>query len=213
MASETLPSFNCVGFGGRGDFGAAVIFRGDLATKPLKRMITKPDMENDFLALVEANRPRILRICRVYGWTPADAEDLYQEILFQIWRGLPNLRDKAHANTWLYRVAINTGITFTRRTKSARNTFPAENGQLLAWADQHQLQNAAPEPNPQLDTLHAALAKLGKVEKGVVTLFLEDLSYADIAEVMGLNANLVGVLLHRTKKKLFELMQQEVTHE
>ena len=80
---------------------------------------------------------------------------------------------------------------------------------MLAWADRHHQENAAPEPNPQLDSLYAALAKLGKVEKGVVTLFLEDLSYADIAEVMGLNANQVGVLLHRTKKKLFALMQEE----
>jgi RNA polymerase sigma-70 factor, ECF subfamily len=148
-------------------------------------MITKPDMENDFLALVEANRPRILRICRVYGWTPADAEDLYQEILFQIWRGLPNLRNKAHANTWLYRVAINTGISFTRKTQSARHTFPVENDQLLAWADRHHQENAAPEPNPQLDSLYGALEKLSKVEKGVVTLFLEDLSQEPVEILRG----------------------------
>ena len=169
---------------------------------------SKSELENDFLALVEANRPRILRISRVYGWTPPDAEDLYQEILFQIWRGLPNLKEKSHANTWLYRVAINTGVSYVRKTKSHRNTFATEQGQLVEWADQHHQENAAREPNPQLEALYDALAKLNKIEKGVMTLFLEDFSYEEIAEVMGLNANQVGVMLHRTRKKLLELMQE-----
>jgi RNA polymerase sigma-70 factor (ECF subfamily) len=169
---------------------------------------TQLTIESEFLELVEANRQRILRICRVYGWTPQDAEDLYQNILFQIWRGLPKLRDKAHANTWLYRVAINTGISFVRETKSVRHAVPTEPEQLLAWADHHHQANAVHEPDAQLETLHAAMAKLNQVEKGVVTLFLEDLSYEEIAEVMGMNANQVGVVLHRTKKKLFELMRE-----
>jgi RNA polymerase sigma-70 factor (ECF subfamily) len=165
-------------------------------------------MEKDFLELIEANRPRILRICRVYGWTPHDAEDLYQEILFQIWRGLPGLKEKKHAHTWLYRVAINTGITFVRKTQSASHIVPTEQEQLLASADQHLQANPSPESNPHLDSLYEALSKLNPIEKGVVMLFLEDLSYAEIAEVMGLSASQVGVVLHRTKKKLFELMQE-----
>ena len=71
------------------------------------------------------NRNRILKVCRVYAWNPADQDDLYQEILFQIWRGLPALKEKQFASTWLYRVAINTAISFVRKrtTRSDRVVY------------------------------------------------------------------------------------------
>jgi RNA polymerase sigma-70 factor (ECF subfamily) len=161
-------------------------------------------IENEFLQLIEVNRPRILRISQAYARTPQDAEDLYQDILFQIWRGLPALKQKAHANTWLYRVAINSGISFVRKTKSGGKAVAVENDQLL----QHPAR--AHEQDNKLDTLRKAMAKLNKIEKGVVMLFLDECSYEQIAEVMGMNANQVGVLLHRTKRKLFELMQEDL---
>ena len=81
-------------------------------------MNSTPADEHKFLALVNENRNKILRICRVYAWNSADQDDLYQEILFQIWRGLPDLKEKQFANTWLYRVAINTAISFVRKRAS-----------------------------------------------------------------------------------------------
>jgi len=77
-----------------------------------------PADEHKFLELVNENRNRILRVCRVYAWNSADQDDLYQEILFQTWRGLPDLKEKQFANTWLYRVAINTAISFVRKRAS-----------------------------------------------------------------------------------------------
>jgi RNA polymerase sigma-70 factor (ECF subfamily) len=165
-------------------------------------------MEEDFVRLIEANRQRILRICRVYAWTPQDEEDLYQDILFQIWRGLPKLQERVYANTWLYRVALNTAISFVRRNKSQRNVVATEPSQLHHWMEHRQEAGGAPDRHPRIDSLYEALAKLNPVEKGLITLYLEDLSYEEIAEVMGMNANQVGVLLHRTKKKLSELMKE-----
>ena len=69
--------------------------------------------------MIEEHRPKILKICRVYAWNPSDRDDLYQEILFQIWRGLPALKEKQFANTWLYRVAINTAISSARGSRNA----------------------------------------------------------------------------------------------
>jgi RNA polymerase sigma-70 factor (ECF subfamily) len=77
-----------------------------------------PADEHKFLELVTENQNRILKICRVYAWNPADQDDLYQEILFQIWRGLPALKEKQFTNTWLYRVALNTAISFARKSAS-----------------------------------------------------------------------------------------------
>src|SRR5215475_9517981 len=81
-------------------------------------MNSTPADEHRFLELVNENRNRILRVCRVYAWNSADQDDLYQEILFQIWRGLPALREAQFARTWLYRVALNTAMSFVRKRAS-----------------------------------------------------------------------------------------------
>ena len=164
-----------------------------------------------FLELVDENRPKILKICRVYAWNPSDRDDLYQEILFQIWRALPGLKQDTHANTWLYRIAINTSISFVRR-RAARGgpAVPLDHDQLTHHIESRQTHNDGAEE--QLARLYDAIAQLNEVEKALVTLFLEDFSYEEMAEVLGLSANNVGVMLHRAKKKLLTLMQ-EAAHE
>lgn len=174
----------------------------------------KPEqpIEKQFLGLIDGNRQRILRLCRVYAWTAQDQEDLYQEVLFQIWRALPGLQVQAHANTWLYRVALNTAISFVRKKNAGnRNAVPVAQEEIRELIEQGQ--TLALERNPQIDKLYEAIGKLDKVERGLVTLFLEDLSYEEMAEVLGLSSSHVGVMLHRAKKKLSQLMQEEVPHE
>ena len=168
-----------------------------------------PPDEQQFLALINGNRPRILKVCRVYAWNAADRDDLYQEILFQIWRALPGLKQDIRANTWLYRIAINTSISFVRR-RSARGgpAVPLDHEQLTHHIESHQTHDDGAEE--QLARLYDAIARLNEVEKALVTLFLEDFSYDEMAEVLGLSASNVGVMLHRAKKKLLTLMQEAV---
>ena len=152
------------------------------------------------------NRNRILKVCRVYAWNPADQDDLYQEILFQIWRGLPALKDKQFANTWLYRVAINTAISFVRKraSRSDRVVY-VEHANLTRTIESQQ----KTEPtDDRLATLYSAIYKLDTLERALVTLFLEDFTYEQIAEITGITANNVGVMLHRAKKKLSCLMTE-----
>ena len=174
-------------------------------------MNSTPADEHKFLELVNENRNRILKVCRVYSWNPSDQEDLYQEILFQIWRALPGLKENAYANTWLYRIAINTSISFTRKRAArggrALQLNPAE---LTRHIEARQTDDGPRGDN--LAKLYEAIAQLDAVERALITLFLEDLSYEQIADVLGVSANNVGVMLHRAKKKLSALMT-EATHE
>jgi RNA polymerase sigma-70 factor, ECF subfamily len=168
-----------------------------------------PADEHKFLELVNENRNRILRICRVYSWNAADQDDLYQEILFQIWRGLPALKEKQFANTWLYRVAINTALSFVRkRASSSGRIVHFEHAELTRTIESRQ----ATEENidDRIANLYTAIYKLDPLEKALVTLFLEDFTYDQIAEATGITANNVGVMLHRAKKKLSGLMTEEV---
>jgi RNA polymerase sigma-70 factor (ECF subfamily) len=167
------------------------------------------DAINDrkFLELLQANRPKILKICRVYAWDSADQDDLYQEILFQIWRALPNLRDGQFANTWLYRVALNTALSFVRKDKSRRARLTISDGDQLHEVPEN-LPSNAPHTNEQLAQMFQAISQLNGLEKAAITLFLEDLSYEQIAAVMGITESNVGVMLHRAKKKLSTLIKE-----
>lgn len=162
--------------------------------------------EGKFVALVNENRLKILKVCHVYAWNREDQQDLYQEILFQIWRSLPKLRDITYTNTWLYRVALNTSITFARKHMLRREkTVNRHHGEIAELPDATAVQQ--PESNPQLTALYQAISKLDPMEKAVVTLFLEEMSYEQIAEITGITGSNVGVTLHRAKKKLSALME------
>ena len=131
-------------------------------------MNSTPEDEHKFLELVNENRNKILRVCRVYAWNSADQDDLYQEILFQIWRALPGLRQDIHANTWLYRIAINTSISFVR--KRAARGGPAvalDHEQLTHHIESRQAGEDRVEE--QLARLYDAIAQLNEVEKALVT--------------------------------------------
>ena len=172
-------------------------------------MNSTPADEHKFLELVNENRTKILKVCRVYAWNSADQDDLYQEILFQIWRGLPALKEKQFANTWLYRVSINTAISFVRKrtTRSDRVVY-VEHADLTRTIESQQ--TTEQNTDARIASLYNAIFKLNPLEKALVTLFLEDFSHEQMAEVTGMNANHVGVMLHRAKRKLSDLMTEEV---
>lgn len=171
-------------------------------------MNSKPADEHKFLELVNENRNKILKVCRVYAWNSADQDDLYQEILFQIWRGLPALKEEQFASTWLYRVAINTSISFVRKRASRSDrVIHFEHADLTRTIESQQTAHESTEDC--IADLYTAIYKLNPIEKALVTLFLEDLTYEQIAEATGINANNVGVMLHRAKRKLSDLMKEE----
>ena len=168
-------------------------------------MNSTPADEHKFLELVNENRNRVLRVCRVYAWNSADQDDLYQEILFQIWRGLPALKEKQFANTWLYRVAINTAISFVRK-RAARSdrVVHFEQADLTRAIESRQ----TTDTDDRIANLYNAIYQLNPLEKALVTLSLEDFTYEQIADATGISANHVGVMLHRAKKKLSSLMTE-----
>lgn len=128
-------------------------------------------------------------------------------MLFQIWRSLPRLQDETYANTWLYRIALNTAISFVRKDKSMRSRVVSGMDQAIdeiADTNPHRDQNN----EEKFEQLFRAIAQLNATEKAVITLFLEDLSYEQIAAVLGVTESNAGVMLHRAKKRLSTLMKE-----
>ena len=153
--------------------------------------------ESQFILLIKEHQKIIHKICHLYRDSAEDREDLFQEITFQLWKAFPSFRNQAKVSTWIYRIALNTAIATFRKNKAAieyRADLPDE---------QEELQNDAYAERQE--RLFFLLKKLSDGERAVITLYLEDLSYQQIAEIVGINENYVGVKLNRIKAKIQKL--------
>jgi RNA polymerase sigma-70 factor (ECF subfamily) len=161
--------------------------------------------EEDFLELVRENEGRLRKICRVYADGAAAQRDLYQDILVALWRSLPSFEGEAEPSTWLYRVALNTALSHDRR-QAVRDEATLDHEHPLR-TDAFSRPDAPLEERDQLDRLYAAIDRLDDVDKALVTMYLDGKSYAEMADVLGLTENHVGVKLHRTKNKLADWLE------
>ena len=135
----------------------------------------------------------------------ADQADLVQEILLQLWRSLPRFEGKAKESTWIYRVALNTALAWHRgenKRHAAQVALPAI--EELAEPDDP-IQR---EHEELVENLYAAIRRLPKVDAALVLLYLDDLSYREMAEVLGISESNVGVKLNRARKTLGDLMKK-----
>ena len=161
------------------------------------------ERERLFLDLFRANKPRIERLCYGYLGSRDEVEDLFQEIMANVWNSLPSFREESSAATWLYRIAINTALVYRRKRR------PAE--ELTDIADQRGSPYHDLEQQERLAALRTAIAGLPDQDRLIVTLLLEGLSYREIAEVTGITVNYVGVKISRIKQVLEDRMT-EVSH-
>ena len=147
-----------------------------------------------FEAILERNRGRLSRVARAYA--PGDAaQDLYQDILLQIWKSLERFQGRSHIDTWVYRIALNTALTWRRRQLARPNA--------AAEVTESAIQLPADERDP-LRILEEFLASLTPADRAVLLLYLEDVSYREMAEILGITENHVGVKLNRIKQTFIE---------
>jgi RNA polymerase sigma-70 factor (ECF subfamily) len=153
--------------------------------------------EKQFLQLIEQHQGIIHKICRLYRDTREDREDLFQEIVFELWKSAPTFSGKANFSTWMYRVALSTAIVSFRKKKPNIVYTP------LLPDTPEVMQNS----KPQTEQLFEALKKLNDGDKALITLYLEEVSYKEIAEITGITENNVGVRLNRIKNKIQQLLK------
>ncbi len=170
--------------------------------------VSGQDLELRYLDLVERNQGRLGRLCRAWSRTRADFDDLRSEVLYQLWRSLPSFDGRAGEDTWLYRVALNVVFQFGRQARRRRDHL--ERLEREPSPDQHEPPpSAGLEQQERLDRLARAVADLPPADRALVALWLEELPYAQIAEVTGLTESHVGVRLHRITKTLTARLTKE----
>jgi RNA polymerase sigma-70 factor, ECF subfamily len=166
------------------------------------------DPESLFRSWVTEHGGAILKVARAYTLNADDCQDLVQEILLQVWRSLPQFQGRASASTWLYRVALNTALDWNRkeRRRRARQRPILEMDDLSAAGADGAGQAAQRET---VERLYAAIRRLPAAEAALVLLYLDDLSYRQMAEVLGISESNVGVKLNRAKKALGQLLIED----
>ena len=158
-------------------------------------------MEQEFIKLIQAHEPLILKVCNMYCQDQEDREDLYQDIVIQLWKSFPSFGQHSKVTTWLYRVALNTAVSRFRKWKK-RPAMKPINEQILTIPQ--------PDSREQEDSrrrIHAAIEGLNKIDRAIILLYLEKTQYREIAEIMGISASNVGFRINRIKQKLRDTLK------
>lgn len=158
-----------------------------------------------FMAWLEEHGSSVMKVARAYTLTNEECQDLAQEILLQAWRSLPNFQRTASAATWFYRVALHTAMNWHRKDKPRRSRQ-----QPLLEAHTRVTEGLDSGEQAQqretVELLYKAINQLPKTDAALVLLYLDEMSYREMAEVLGISESNVGVKLIRAKKALSELM-------
>jgi RNA polymerase sigma-70 factor (ECF subfamily) len=156
-----------------------------------------------FLSLVEKHKGIIVKICSLYARRQDERDDLFQEIVIQLWKAWPNFEGRSQFSTWLYRIALNTAISGLRKKKAD-----------LVYMDQFTM----PEPvdpgtdsskEEKLKALYQAIRELPEIDRALVMLYLEDKSYEEMEDILGISQGTLRVKMNRAKEKLRRSIQTE----
>ena len=153
--------------------------------------------EKDQLDILEEwlklHKGLLFKIVRAY--TITDHDDLFQEIIIQVWRSIPSFRHKSSVTTWLYRIALNTAIRWTKKEKKYAGAETLDNVQ-------HLLRENSIQIDERLSWLYDEIYKLDEIDRSVTLLLLEGFSYKEMSAILGISESNVGVKINRIKKQL-----------
>ncbi|MFR9513064.1 MAG: sigma-70 family RNA polymerase sigma factor [Rikenellaceae bacterium] len=155
------------------------------------------DNVNEFEKLIKEHKGTIYSICYMYAPSPSDVDDYAQEVLINLWKGFGDFRGENSVKTWLWRISFNTCITFMRKRKRS----------VKAISISESISQITPDiqDQKQFEALYQRISCLDRLEKAIILLWLESMSYDEIAQIMGLTVPTVATRLVRIKEKLKQM--------
>jgi RNA polymerase sigma factor (sigma-70 family) len=149
-------------------------------------------LQRDFAQIVTENKSTIYTVCYMFSKDSEEVHDLFQDVLVNLWKGFNTFKQQSSIRTWIYRIALNTCISSKRRKKIETTSLNVE-ANLFEDKD---------DDSRQVQQLHDRISRLQPVDKALVLLWLENMSYDEIGDIVGISANNVAVHLFRIKEKL-----------
>jgi RNA polymerase sigma-70 factor (ECF subfamily) len=160
-------------------------------------------VKKEFIALINKHQGILHKICNIYFYRNPYKEDYYQEILIRLWKSYPGFRNQSAFSTWLYRVALNTSIDIIRKqslqpriTELSKSEYNIPEYEFAAESDLK-------------DKLYQAINHLSDIEKAIIVLHLEEHSYQEIGEIIGISEGNAGVRINRIKNQLIKTLENE----
>ena len=152
------------------------------------------EKELEFNRIVKANKAAIFTVCYLFSKDQDEVNDLFQETLINLWRGFDGFQGKCDMKTWIWRVSLNTCLTFERKKKRRVDTLPLTMDiNLFTDTD---------DDTRQVQMLYRRINKLGMLDRAIILLWLENMSYEEIGEIIGISTKNVSVKLVRIKEQL-----------
>jgi RNA polymerase sigma factor (sigma-70 family) len=150
-------------------------------------------LQTKFAQIVKENKDTIYTVCYMFSSDSEEVNDLFQEVLINLWKGLDSFKAQSDIRTWIYRIALNTCISANRKKKKIETVSLSMNIDLFDDKD---------EKAKQVQLLHDRIKKLQPFDKAIVLLWLENMSYDEIGAIVGISTNNVAIRLFRIKEKL-----------
>ena len=149
--------------------------------------------EQDFSRIVREHKSTIYTVCYMFSKDEDEVNDLFQEALINLWKGLQNFRGESDVRTWLYRISLNTCISCDRKKRKGKTIPLSMNINPFTDSD---------EDSRQVQQLNRRISQLGPFDRAIILLWLENMSYEEIGEIVGISTKNVSVRLFRIKEKL-----------
>jgi RNA polymerase sigma-70 factor, ECF subfamily len=157
--------------------------------------VTENEQNKIFEDWLNRHKALIFKIVRAYTKDAMDRDDLFQEITIQLWRSVPTFRAESAVSTWIYRISLNTAMTWTRKEKKHRHSENLDHVQPV-------LQESTALVDERLAWLYDEIQKLDVIDRSIALLLLENFSYQEMADILGITQSNVGVKINRIKKQL-----------
>jgi len=164
------------------------------------------DQEATFRRWLDEHIGLMLKVVRGCVASPQDQDDLFQDVLLQIWSSIPAFRGEAKETTWIYRVAFNTALAWRRGERRRQERHE----RLMRFGDPLQSQASPVESSPEqeiVERLYAAIRELPKMDVALALMHLDGLTYQEMAEVVGISENYIGVKLNRIRHQLADKLK------
>ena len=155
--------------------------------------------EQTFSQIVREHKSTIYTVCYMFSQDKDEVDDLFQEVLVNLWRGFEGFEGRSNVRTWVYRVALNTCISLDRKRRSRPQMKLSMDINLFEDRD---------TDTQQVDMLHRRISRLRPFDRAIVLLWLEDLSYEEIGQIVGISEKNVSVRLFRIKEQLKHMSNQ-----
>lgn len=149
--------------------------------------------EQEFAKMMKTHKSTIYTVCYMFSNDEDEVADLFQEVMIRVWRGLPSFNGGSDVKTWIYRIALNTCISFDCKKKRRHETKLAMDINLFADKDKE---------TEQINILHKRISRLLPLDRAIVLLWLENISYEEIGAIIGISAKNVSVRLVRIREQL-----------